>query len=307
MKLVNYGERGRERPGLLLGDRVVDLGDELATAGIGHNAPSIVGLLERPDWRAVLGSLGPRDAGAGTPVDTVRLGPPIARPGNVYVVGANTHSHIREAASLTLGAPPRAPMILAKATSAISGPRDPIVRPAATRKLDYEVELGVVIGRPTAGVAVCEALDAVAGYLVVNDVSARDVQLAEGEDNPFYRTHYLGKSFNSFCPTGPWLVTSDELGDPSDLTLRTWVNGELRQDGSTSDLCFDVPAIIAYLSSVVTLMPGDLICTGSPSGVAAFRSPDAFLEPGDVVRCAVGGIGWIENQVVAGDAPVAPG
>lgn len=190
-------------------------------------------------------------------------------------------------------------MILAKATSAVTGPYDPIIHPAATRKLDYEVELGVVIGRTTRFVEERDALDAVAGYVVVNDVSARDIQLAEGEANDFYRAHYLGKSFDTFCPTGPWLVTSDEVGDVANLSLRTWVNDELRQEGSTAELCFGVAQIIAHLSSITTLEPGDLICTGSPAGVAAFATPEAFLRPGDVVRCEVGSIGQLVNPVVA--------
>jgi 2-keto-4-pentenoate hydratase/2-oxohepta-3-ene-1,7-dioic acid hydratase in catechol pathway len=184
----------------------------------------------------------------------------------------------------------------------VTGPFDPLIRPGVTQKLDYEVELGVVIGRIVHALREEDALSAVAGYVVVNDVSARDVQLAEGEDNTFYRTHYLGKSFDTFCPTGPWLVTPDELGDVGHLTLRTWVNNTLRQDGSTADLVFGVPALIAHLSSVLTLQPGDLICSGSPAGVAAFGPPSGFLVPGDVVRCEVGGIGAIENHVVAAAA-----
>ena len=299
MKLLSYRVPGRERAGWLEGDQVIDLADALLPLGIVLEPPTLLAFLALPDWETILAYVTSTHPPARTTFDDVRLGAPIARPGNVFVVGANTHSHVAEARLLTHGIPPRAPMLLAKASSAVTGPFDPLFRPAATQKLDYEVELGVVIGRTAHALHETDALSAVAGYVVVNDVSARDVQLAEGEDNAFYRTHYLGKSFDSFCPTGPWLVTPDELGDVGNLSLRTWVNDTLRQDGSTADLVFGVPALIAHLSSVLTLQPGDLICSGSPAGVAAFGPPTGYLVPGDIVRCEVGRVGIIENHVVA--------
>lgn len=288
-----------ERPGILVDHRIVDLAESLARSQVAIVPASMVAFLAQPDWRHLLDIVARSDRETGTPVDAVRLGPPIPRPGNVFVVGANTYSHVREAEQYTKGMPPLRPMVLAKATSSVTGPYDPIVHPPSTRKLDYEVELGVVIGRRTRSVEAREALDAVAGYVVVNDVSARDVQLAEGEVNDFYRAHYLGKSYDTFCPTGPWMVTADEIGDVADLSLRTWVNDELRQDGSTAELCFGVAQIIAHLSTITTLEPGDLICTGSPAGVGAFRPAGAYLSPGDVVRCEVGRIGQLVNPVVA--------
>jgi 2-keto-4-pentenoate hydratase/2-oxohepta-3-ene-1,7-dioic acid hydratase in catechol pathway len=299
MKLLSYGAPGSERAGWLDGDRVVDLASALQPLGIVLEPPTLLTFLALPDWGAVLPDLTHAPVAAGVALDATRLGAPIARPGNVFVVGANTYSHLAEARVFTHGEPPKEPMLLAKASSAVSGPFDPLIKPAQTEKLDYEVELGVVIGRTAHALPEDEALSAVAGYVVVNDVSARDVQLAEGEDNTFYRTHYLGKSFDTFCPTGPWMVTPDEVGDVGSLSLRTWVNGTIRQDGSTADLVFGVRALIAHLSSVMTLQPGDLICTGSPAGVAAFGPPSGFLVAGDVVRCEVGGIGSIENRVVA--------
>ncbi len=298
MLVVSYGPRGSERAGAIIEDRVVDLADLAVADGRPLPEPTVMAWLRRHpsrDWPTASALSG----APGIPLADVRLGAPVPRPANVFVVGANTHSHVAEAAEFTLGSPPRSPMILAKASSAVTGPTDPIIRPSVTRKLDYEVELGVIIGRRTRSVSRADALDAVAGYVVVNDVSARDVQLAEGEANTFYRAHYLGKSFDGFCPTGPWMVTADEFGDPAGHALRTWVNGELRQDGSTDDLCFDVPTLVSHLSSILTLEPGDLICSGSPAGVAAFRPPGAFLEPGDVVTCEVDGIGRIENPIVA--------
>lgn len=295
---MSYGLPRQERAGVVIGDRIVDVADAMTSGGHDIAGPSMTDLLQMPEWLAHLegARLGDRD---GTPLDSVRLGAPVPRPGSVFVVGANTYSHVEEASIFTLGAPPLEPMILAKASSAVVGPNDPIIRPAVTAKLDYEVELGVIIGRRARWVDEADALDAVAGYTVVNDASARDVQLAEGEPNVFYRAHYLGKSFDSFCPAGPWMVTTDELPDPTALRLQTWVNGDLRQDGSTSDLCFGIARLVSYLSSILTLEPGDLICSGSPAGVAAFRPPGAYLKPGDVVRCEVEGVGHIENPVVS--------
>jgi 2-keto-4-pentenoate hydratase/2-oxohepta-3-ene-1,7-dioic acid hydratase in catechol pathway len=302
MKLLSYGAPGRERAGWLEGDQVIDLADALNPLGITLEPATLLSFLSLPDWERILADVSATSSTKRVALEAVRLGAPIARPGNVFVVGANTHSHLAEARVFTHGIPPREPMLLAKASSAVTGPFDPLIRPAATRKLDYEVELGVVIGRTAHAMREEDALSVVAGYVVVNDVSARDVQLAEGEDNTFYRTHYLGKSFDTFCPTGPWMITPDELGDVGDLSLRTWVNGAIRQHGSTADLVFGVPTLIAHLASVLTLQPGDLICTGSPEGVAAFGPPTGFLVPGDVVRCEVGGIGYIENRVVAAAA-----
>ena len=299
MKLVSYGPVESERAGILIDDEIVDLAKALEACRVDLVCPTIRTFLERPDWFDLLQEVLEHESGDRVELGEVRLGAPIPRPGNVFVVGANTFSHVREAAEHTRGLPPQQPMILAKATSSLTGPFDPIAFPAATRKLDYEVELGVVIGGVTRRIGEEDALEAVAGYLVVNDLSARDVQLAEAEDNTFYRTHYLGKSFDGFCPAGPWLVTRDEIPDPGTLSLRTWVNDDLRQDGSTADLCFGVAGLVSYLSSVVTLLPGDLILTGSPAGVAAFREDEAYLFPGDLVRCEVGRVGCIENRITS--------
>ncbi len=299
MRLLSYGDPGRERAGILVTDEVVDLADALQAAGVTLEPPSVRAFLERDDWR----DLGTRILRSGAPRARrapagIRIGPPVPDPGNVLVIGANTYSHIAEARAVTKGQPPKQPMVLAKAVLAVCGPTDPIVRPPETRKLDYEVELGVVIGQRARRIPKEQADRAIAGYTVVNDVSARDVQLAEYEDNPFYRTHYLGKSFDTFCPSGPRLVTADELPLLEKLPLRTWVNDELRQDGSVGDLCFSVQELVAYLSSVMTLLPGDLICSGSPAGVAFFMRPPRYLQPGDVVTCEIEGIGRLRNVVV---------
>jgi 2-keto-4-pentenoate hydratase/2-oxohepta-3-ene-1,7-dioic acid hydratase in catechol pathway len=190
-------------------------------------------------------------------------------------------------------------MILAKATSSLCGPFDDVIHPPETRKLDYEVELGVVIGRRCRRIRESEVKDHIAGYMTVNEMSARDIQLAEHESNSFYRVHFIGKSFDTFCPTGPALVTSDEIEWGKALRMRTEVNGEVRQDSDTSDLYFGIEALVSYCSQAMTLFPGDIIVTGSPAGVAFFMKPPGFLKPGDRVRCEIEKVGAIENVVRA--------
>ncbi len=296
MKIVSYGPKGAERAGILLESGVVDLAQSLERAGTGVPVTDARLFLEQPDWRSSL----ERAARAARDLKTVgetRLGPPVPLPRKLMIAGANTYSHLKEAEPL-LGKvePPRQPMVLGKATSAICGPRDDILLTAETKKLDYEVELGVVIGRPAYRIKPSEVKDHVAGFATTNDVSARDVQLAQHESNSFYRVHYLGKSFDTFAPMGP-LVTVDELQWGKSLRLRTEVNDEVRQDGQTSDLIFGVEELVSYVSRFMTLFPGDIIQTGSPAGVAFFMKPQRFLRSGDRVRCEVEGLGTIENLV----------
>ncbi len=310
MRLASYGAVGHESPGIVIDGQLVDLVEALASLDIRLEHPSLAAFLGRDDWLQVGRQLEQDGAPRARRVSgSERIGAPIPAPGKVLAAGANTYSHVAEARQFTLGSPPIEPMILAKANSCVTGPTDPIVRPRSTKKLDYEVELAVVIGRKARMVTPEEAPGCIAGYMVSNDVSARDVQLAEHEENAFYRTHFLGKSFDTFCPTGPYLVTPDEAGDITNAHLRTWVNGELRQDGSVADLCHSIPTLVAYISQVMTLHPGDTICTGSPSGVAAFMDPPGYLEAGDVVDCEIDGIGRISNTVVdqtldAAEAPM---
>lgn len=299
MRLASYGVAGHELPGIVIDGELVDLVEALASLDIRLEYPSLVAFLRRDDWLQVGRELEQSGAPRARRVsDDERIGPPIRTPGKLLAAGANTYSHVAEARKFTHGSPPIEPMILAKANSCVAGPTDPIIRPRSTKKLDYEVELAVVIGRETRMVAPEEALNFIAGYMVSNDVSARDVQLAEHEENTFYRTHFLGKSFDTFCPTGPYLVTPDEAGDVANARLRTWVNGELRQDGSVADLCHSIATLVAYISQVMTLYPGDTICTGSPSGVGAFMDPPGYVEAGDVVDCEIEGVGRISNTVV---------
>jgi 2-keto-4-pentenoate hydratase/2-oxohepta-3-ene-1,7-dioic acid hydratase in catechol pathway len=296
MRLVSYGPKGAERAGILRDGDVVDLAQALERAGAGIPVSDARLLLEQPDWRSSL-ERAARVAKDLKPLGQVRLGPPVPLPRKLMIAGANTHSHLKEAEPL-LGKvePPRQPMVLGKATSAICGPRDDIILTAETKKLDYEVELGVVMGCTAYRIKPADVKHHVAGFATTNDVSARDVQLAQHESNSFYRVHYLGKSFDTFAPMGP-LVTLDELQWGKSLKLRTEVNGEVRQDGETSDLIFGVEELVSYISRFMTLFPGDIIQTGSPAGVAFFMEPQRFLRNGDRVRCEIEGLGVIENLV----------
>jgi len=209
----------------------------------------------------------------------------------IYCVGLNYKAHAEESGSEL----PKHPMIFMKAPTAAQNPGSPIVLPRflKSEKVDFEGELGVVIGQPCKNVSREEALSHVLGYVCANDVSARDWQKEKG-GGQFCR----GKTFDTFCPTGPCLVTTDEIPDPSKLTLRTTINGELMQESRTDDLIFDVPTLIEFLSGSTTLLPGTLILTGTPSGVGAARNPPRFLKAGDQVTVEIGGIGELVNPVV---------
>ena len=213
---------------------------------------------------------------------------PIGRPGKIVCVGLNYRDHAEEQ-GVEL---PRAPLFFAKYTTALIGPGDPIVIPPVVTKCDYEAELGVVIGRTVKGVSVEDALDAVAGYLVANDVSARDLQFADGQWT-------RGKSPDTFCPVGP-LVPAEDVPDPHALPIRALVNGEVLQDSSTANMIFGIAEIVSYASQTSTLEAGDLILTGTPAGVGVFRDPQRLLQPGDTVTIQIDGLGELTNPVVAG-------
>jgi 2-keto-4-pentenoate hydratase/2-oxohepta-3-ene-1,7-dioic acid hydratase in catechol pathway len=244
----------------------------------------------------------------GVPVGSLRSAPPL-EPGKIVCVGQNYASHVLEQ-----GLPlPTRPMLFAKFANAVVADGDPVIRPATTHALDLEAELAVVIGRRARRVATADALAHVAGYMVANDISARDLQgskpaLRDGErgDGQWLRA----KGSDTFLPLGPCLVTADELGDPGDLAVRGYhtpaegpgAGRETRvQDGRTSDMVFSVAELVAFISASITLEPGDLVVTGTPSGVGVFREPPTFLVPGDVVRVEVEGIGSVGNPVVDAD------
>jgi 2,4-diketo-3-deoxy-L-fuconate hydrolase len=300
MRLVSYGPFGQERAGILDGGNIVDLDQAMRAAGADRPVSDMRLLLEQKDWRATLDRAFAARAKVTPIAGPVRLGAPVPVPRSLIIAGANTKSHIAEAAGvLGEAVAPREPMLLAKATSCICGPNDDIIHPPETTKLDYEVELAVVIGRTARRIAEKDVQAHVAGFTVSNEVSARDIQLAEHEKNPFFRTHYIGKSFDTFCPLGPALVTIDEFTWGKPLRISTKVNGEIRQNSDTADLYFGIEQLVSYASRSQTLYPGDVILTGSPAGVAFFMKPQRFLKPGDIVRCEIEKIGAIENRVRA--------
>ena len=211
----------------------------------------------------------------------------ITRPGKIVCVGLNYHDHAEEGGQDL----PKAPLLFAKWPNTLIGDGEPIVLPAESTEVDYEAELGVVIGTTAKHVAERDALDVVEGYICVNDVSARDLQFGDGQWT-------RGKSPDTFCPVGPRLVPREEIEDPQALAIRCVLNGQTMQDSSTAQMIFSVAEIIVYVTRVITLEPGDLIATGTPAGVGIFRDPPVFLEPGDRVRVEIEGIGAVENPVV---------
>jgi len=213
---------------------------------------------------------------------------PIDRPEKIVCVGLNYRDHAEEQGTEL----PGAPLLFAKWPNALIGPGDPIVIPRASEKVDYEAELGVVIGSRVRGISEENALEAVRGYLCLNDVSARDLQFSDGQWT-------RGKSPDTFCPVGPRLVPRDEVPDPQALGIRCRLNGELMQDSTTANMIFGVAAIVAYASATMTLEPGDLIATGTPAGVGVFRDPQVLLKDGDEVTVEIDGLGALTNPVRA--------
>ncbi|UEM24491.1 fumarylacetoacetate hydrolase family protein (plasmid) [Skermanella mucosa] len=306
MKLVTYDPGMGPRIGALQEGRVVDVRSAVAAwlTRQGRPDPAVEAEYHVPsDMTAFLarsgGDLGMAtravsEAGreAGLDASAVRMLSPVPRPGKILAVGRNYGAHAAEGGL----ARQEEPRMLAKVPSSVIGPGAPIPRPARVTKLDWEVELAVVIGRTMKDVSEAEALDHVAGYTILNDVSAREFQF---DVSPPQTT--FAKSMDGFTPMGPVLVTRDELTDPGDLELRCWVNGDLMQEGSTHDLIFPVPYILSFITRYVTLEPGDVVATGTPAGVGHFRTPPVYLKPGDLVRMEIPGIGVLENPVTGSD------
>lgn len=274
MKFLRYGPKGGEKPGVLDAEgRLRDLSGVI------------------PDLQGdVLGRL------HDLPLDdlplvegTPRLGVPVAGVGKFICIGLNYSDHAEEAGM----AIPTEPIVFMKATSALNGPNDPVTLPRGAEKGDWEVELGVVIGKPAKYVGVDQALDCVAGYTVVNDVSERAFQVERGGQ------WTKGKSCDSFGPVGPWLVTPDEVADPQNLMLELRLNGESMQSGSTAKMIFPVAEVISYLSQMMSLQPGDIIATGTPPGVGMGMIPPRYLTPGDVMELSVEGLGTQRAEVLS--------
>jgi 2-keto-4-pentenoate hydratase/2-oxohepta-3-ene-1,7-dioic acid hydratase in catechol pathway len=280
VKLVSFAPAGGDgestipqpRLGLLTERGIGDL----APAGIDSLAAAMAAWPLDPDAVAE-----PLDGGA------VRLLAPIPHPGKIICVGLNYHDHCREQGIEA----PAYPMLFAKFANAVTHPGEPVTRPRATERLDLECELAVVIGRAASHVGPDEALEAVFGYTILNDVTMRDLQR---EDRQWLRA----KGADGFAPIGPAVVTRDELGDGRGLRVRSVVNGEIWQDSTTDEMIFDVPTLVAFVSRTIRLEPGDLVSTGTPAGVGHFQDPPRYLSGGDVMRCEIEGIGILENPVV---------
>ena len=284
MRFVSFDRGGGHGYGALVNGSIVDFGraDGELPATLLDLLEAGAGGLDRA--REALAASRTEDQIA---LDDVHLLAPIPRPGKILCVGLNYRDHAAESNV----APPEYPTIFAKYHNTVIGPRDPIVLPAVTRQVDYEGELGVVIGRRARYVREADALSFVAGYLVFNDVSARDYQ---GRTSQWT----MGKSFDGFAPMGPALVTGDEIPDPQTLDLRVTIGDEVLQSSNTRHMIFSVAQVIAYISEAITLEPGDVIATGTPEGVGAARTPPRFLKAGDTVRVAIAGLGALENPVV---------
>ena len=282
MKILRYDDGGAPRVGVLRGDAVIALGalsSEFPTVSaiIAGGEPALSRIADHVEH-----------AGTSAALADLRLLAPVERPGKYLAIGMNYAKHLEEADKLGV-ARSKHQTWFNKQTTCLAGPFDDI-DPGVTEKLDYEVELGLVIGRAAKGVSADDALAHVFGWFTADDVSARDWQF----HTP---TFTMGKSFDTHGPIGPWITTADEVTDPQALRVRAWVNGELRQDSHTSQMIHGVREQIAYLSTAFTLEPGDLIATGTPEGVGVGMDPPRFLQPGDVVRCEVEGLGAIENTV----------
>lgn len=279
MKLLRWGPKGKERPGLLDTDgNIRDLAavsDDLAGKSVSLEA---LDRLRKLDPAAL-----PRVEG------NVRVGASLASTPHFLAIGLNYARHAAEA-GMDL---PKEPVVFSKAPTCLNGPNDPVIIPKDSKKTDWEVELGVVIGTHVEHVSEAEALSCVAGYCVVNDVSERAFQLERGGQ------WIKGKSAPSFGPVGPWLVTADEVPDPQNLSLSLSLNGEVMQSSSTSDMVFSVAEIISYLSRFMALAPGDIIATGTPEGVGMGLKPPRYLKPGDVMELTVEGLGVQRQEVLA--------
>lgn len=282
MKLIRFGSKGNERPGVIMPDGstidVSDFGEDYDSSFFGTGGPSRLA-----EWLE-------RNADSAPPVDdSVRLGAPVSKPGKIVCIGLNYEDHAKEGGMEI----PEEPILFFKATSSVSGPYDDVIIPKGSKKTDWEVELAVVIGGRASYVSQRDAMDHVAGYCIHNDYSEREFQLERGGQ------WVKGKSCDTFAPLGPYLATVDEIEDIDNLRLWLKVNGEMKQDGSTSNLIFGVPFLVSYISRFMTLEPGDIISTGTPAGVGLGFDPPHYLKPGDDVELGIDGLGSARQKLKA--------
>jgi 2-keto-4-pentenoate hydratase/2-oxohepta-3-ene-1,7-dioic acid hydratase in catechol pathway len=277
MKLIRFGETGREKTGVIIDKKKFDASafggdyDEafFATDGL----PRLADFVE--------GNMLPEIS------EDIRLGCPLARPSKIVCIGLNYADHAKE----TNATPPSEPVIFMKATTAIAGPFDDIIIPKNSKKTDWEVELAVVIGKKAGYVSEADAMDYVAGYVLHNDVSEREFQMERGG------TWDKGKGCDTFAPIGPFFATRDEIADPHNLRLWLKVNGNMMQDGTTANFIFNIPQLVSYTSQFMTLLPGDIISTGTPAGVGLGMKPPVYLKAGDVVELGIEGLGEARQVV----------
>jgi 2-keto-4-pentenoate hydratase/2-oxohepta-3-ene-1,7-dioic acid hydratase in catechol pathway len=319
MKLLTFESGGEAPVGVLKGHFVVDLGlalDSLRSGTLGleprpelqkavnlvlagaASPRHMIDLLERGEaWRRALGEIleaatasrepSPLPRGVFTPLEQVRLRAPLPRPGKIVCVGLNYESHRAEQGIKS----PARPVFFLKSGNTICGPGDPIILPPNSTQVDYEAEFAVVIGKRGKGIPEEKVFEHIAGFTILNDVSARDLQMGDGQ-------WFRGKSCDTFGPTGPWIVTADEISDPHSLRISLELNGRTMQDSNTGDLIFKIPFLVSYLSQSLTWEVGDLLSTGTPGGVGHHRKPPVYLKPSDTVSVTVQGIGTLTNPVV---------
>ncbi len=281
MKLIRFGEPGKEKPGIHNEGKNYDVSgfindyDSLffANGGVKHMTWMIKGLKTQLPLLS----------------EGIRLGCPVANPSKIICIGLNYAKHARET-NIPL---PTEPILFLKATSAISGPFDPIMIPRDSVKTDWEVELAFIIGKKASYVSEADAMSHVAGYCLHNDVSEREFQMERGG------TWDKGKGCDTFAPLGPWMVTADEIPDPHNLHLWLSVNGKMMQDGNTDDLIFNIPQLVSYVSRFMTLLPGDIVSTGTPAGVGLGQTPPVYLKPGDTVSLGIEGLGSSSQPIIA--------
>lgn len=280
MKLVRYGPKGNEKPGLWKDGKIVDL------RKIFPQIPDIGETFFREGWIEQVAHV--QEPGQKI---QARIASPVARPSKIICLGINYSEHTKEGGFES----PEKPLIFCKAPNALNGPYEPILLPKSSGQVDWEVELAVIIGKEGKRIKKKDALGYIAGFTVFNDVSGREAQFS---DSQWFR----GKSFDTFAPAGPFLVTLDEIGgieNVHNLNLTALVDGNIMQEGNTGDMIFDIPTLIENISEDITLIPGDIIATGTPAGVGIFRDPPVVLEPGNVVECRIEKIGSIINTVVS--------
>ncbi len=281
MILIRFGNPGQEKPGILKDGKQLDVSAHFDDFNEQFFAED--GLSRLQDLVKELGAELPE-----VPEGT-RLGSPLARPSKIVCIGLNYIDHARE----TNATPPAEPVIFMKSTTALTGPNDPVIIPRGSEKTDWEVELAVVIGKKASYVEEADAMDYVAGYVLHNDISERAYQLERGG------TWDKGKGCDTFAPIGPWLVTREEINDVHNLRLWLSLNGQQMQNGNTSNLIFKIPHLIAYTSQFMTLLPGDIISTGTPAGVGLGMNPQVYLKPGDVMELGIDGLGISRQEVFA--------